>query len=158
MLRRFVRELHLLRRAWTLFQDRRNHPSQRASSWDSMLLAASEELLDDNDLSRRVLLPAGATYEALTRSILDHARVTPDLDVLINHLHQCFGISRGDAGIAIDRALGGVVRAASQRADVSPDPERDPVAWHAYERSRSERRIIDDIYPGWTLPNGLEQA
>jgi hypothetical protein len=156
MLRRFIRELHILRRAWLLFRERRAHPPRCASGWDSMLVAASAELLDDDDLSRTVMLPSGATYEGLTRTILDHARVPPDIDELINHLQLAFGISYADAVTAIDRALGGVVRAASGRADVSPDPERDPVAWHAYERCRSERHIIDDIYPGWILADGLE--
>lgn len=154
MLTRLRQEMHLLRRAWTLFRERR----VSASKWVSMLAAASEELNNDGDLARTIALPAGSTYEVLAGTIIARARKSPDLDSFVGDLGKEFNVPSKDAITAIDRALGGVFRAKSNRADVCPDAERDPIAWHAYQLCRLEPQAITDIVSNCRLSNGRQPA
>jgi hypothetical protein len=158
MLTRLRRELNVLRRSWALFRQRRLILPKPASAWVSLLTAASEELSDDSDLARTIPLPPGFKYEAFVGSIIAHARLSPDLDLFVRHLRKEFKISSEHALTAIDRAMGGVVRAGSNLPDVCPDPDRDPIAWHAYQICRLESQAIADICPGWRRTDGPQPA
>ncbi len=52
-----------------------------------------------------------------------------------------------DAEFALDRVLGGIVRAATGNAANCPDRTKDPVAWTSYQRAIREPAIIAAIRP-----------
>lgn len=96
-----------------MFVQRRGNEEKPGTAWESMLLAASEELLDESGLSAAVSLPVGAKFEDVADSIIEHARMNPDIDTVVSYLQTHWKLSRPDAIKAIDRTLGGIVRAAS---------------------------------------------
>lgn len=118
-------------------------------AWDSMVGAASEEWVDPTVFRFTVALLPGVGYPDLAASILNAARSRPDLDTLQTHLAAQYAISEKDALTAIDRALGGVVRAASLSPLACPDAAIDPVAAAAFALATHDTTIIDSIYPGW---------
>jgi hypothetical protein len=120
-----------------------------ATAWDSMVLAASEEWVDDTVFRFTVSLPRGASYREFAACILDAARTHPDLHTLQKRLASLYFISEREALTAIDRALGGVVRAATMNPQSCPDASIDPVAAAAFEVSTADPTIIDSIFPGW---------
>ena len=141
-----LRTIPVLERVKNLFGNRLKQP--RGSTWDSTLLAASEELLDDHDLSASIPLPTGITCEMVVSFILSAARSSPNHQAIVSHLIERFGLQSRSALIAIDRTLGGVVRASARRPEVCPDSVCDPLAWHSFQKASADRAIIDDIYPG----------
>ncbi len=52
-----------------------------------------------------------------------------------------------DAEFALDRVLGGIVRAATKNPANCPDIAKDPVAWASYQLAISKPEIIRAIRP-----------
>lgn len=117
--------------------------------WDSMVSAASEEWVDPTVFRFTTVLPAGASYQDLADCILRAARTRPDLDRLQKRIASQYALSQAHALTSIDRALGGVVRAAALNPLASPDAAIDPVAAAAYALATADPTIIDSIYPDW---------
>jgi hypothetical protein len=52
------------------------------------------------------------------------------------------GLSEDDAALAMDRAMGGLVRAGTRNRVNCPDPEEDPIAWETFERGMKDRSLV----------------
>jgi len=151
MFKRFTLWLRSVRHAATVVGRNRNR--KPASAWDTALATASEELLDDHDLGVTISLPAGITYEDIVGYILGEARNNPDYKIIVDHLCGQFGLEHSEADRAVDRTLGGIVRAAFRRPDLSPDLAADPIAWHSFQKASENPAIVDEIFGGWKLPD-----
>lgn len=121
----------------------------KGTSWDSTVSAAGEEWVDDTKFSHVPVLSGGASVEELVIRILNRATENPDQDKLIEDLNTEFGLPQGTAIKVIDRALGGVVRAAALNPKARPDLDIDPVACIAFRLASDDHRYIDAIYPDW---------
>ena len=127
----------------------RHFPITTVTAWDSMVMAASEEWVDETVFRFAVTLPDGMSYSDLATRIVDQAIVHPDLDTLQQDISRSFLISERDAITAIDRALGGLCRAATLWPRACPDRGIDPVAAAAFDLASEGHTILDSIYPGW---------
>ena len=67
-----------------------------------------------------------------------------------------FGLPEADAELAVDRTLGGVVRAATRNEANRPDRTKDPVAWESFQRAASDRSIIARLRPEYADEPGTE--
>ena len=119
------------------------------TSWQSTVLAASEEWVDERHFRFLPTLNDANAIELLALTIITKARKHPDQGALIGELTTKFSLPDGEALTAIDRALGGVVRAASQNLEARPSSIDDPVAAASFDIAMLDERVIDDIYPGW---------
>ena len=68
-------------------------------------------------------------------------------EAIASRLISDFGLSEADAELAIDRALGGVVRAATGNPENCPKREKDPVAWTSYQKCLKRPDLIARVYP-----------
>lgn len=138
---------------WQSFQATfmgRHFPITTATAWDSMVMAASEEWVDETVFRFVVPLRDGMSYSDLAALIIDQAIIHPDLDTLKRYISQEFLISEQDALTAIDRGLGGICRAATLWPPACPDPGIDPVAAAAFALASDDHTILDRVFPGWT--------
>jgi hypothetical protein len=87
------------------------------------------------------------TLEELVEFVLQaEIRKVPS-DETVGTLATRFGLSVEDAGLAWDRTLGGLVRAATGIPANCPARGKDPVAWISYHRCLREPAIIAAIRP-----------
>ncbi|HEX8673557.1 MAG TPA: hypothetical protein VF710_16795 [Longimicrobium sp.] len=70
-----------------------------------------------------------------------------DTESIIHALTMRFGLSGEDAGLAWDRTLGGLTRAATGNPANCPAREKDPVAWASYQRCSDDPALIAAIRP-----------
>ena len=119
------------------------------SAWDSSVMAAYEEWGDTRSYTYVPHIKEGCTLEFFVSTILGLAKAEPKQDEFIKLVSRNFEISEEDAMSSIDRALGGVVRAASLNPRACPDRSSDPVASIAFEQAFNDHSIIDAIYPMW---------
>jgi hypothetical protein len=92
-------------------------------------------------------MASGRTVEELVDYVLQAAIQRYTNSTVIQKLISDFGLTEADAGFALDRALGGVVRAATVRASNCPAKEKDPVAWSSFQRCIKSPDLIAAIYP-----------
>ena len=98
-----------------------------------------------DDLTIHVCPPQ--TLEELVEFVLQaEVRKVPSDETTIELVTR-FGLSEEDAGLAWDRALGGLVRAATGNPVNCPVREKDPVAWISYHRCLREPALIAAIRP-----------
>jgi hypothetical protein len=95
----------------------------------------------------------GHTLDQLVDSILHAAMRRDDASKTVAALVEDFGVSEEDAALALDRACGGVVRAATGNPHNCPDKDKDPIAWLSYHRCLREPNIIAAIYPQFASTN-----
>jgi hypothetical protein len=57
------------------------------------------------------------------------------------------GISEADAKLAVDRTLGGVMRAGTDPRN-RPDPDKDPVAYEGYRRASADPALRSQVRGG----------
>jgi hypothetical protein len=145
----FVYFIDAIKKAFRVAFMGRSFPVTTATAWDSMVLAASEEWVDDTVFRFKVQLPSETSYREFANCILGTTRTHPDLTTFQTHLATQYSISKSDALTAIDRALGGVVRAATLNPRACPDASVDPVAAAAFAISIDDLTIIDSIFPDW---------
>jgi len=86
---------------------------------------------------------------SLAQEIVIQARQGPDQDTLLRELTSKFALPDGEALSAVDRALGGVARAASRNLGSRPSSIDDPVAAATFDLAMHDEGILDDIYPDW---------
>ena len=98
-----------------------------------------------DDLTIHICPPQ--TLEELVEFVLQaEVRKVPS-DATNAELVTRFGLSEEDAGLAWDRALGGLVRVATGNLANCPVREKDPVAWISYHRCLREPALIAAIRP-----------
>jgi hypothetical protein len=98
-----------------------------------------------DDLTINVCLPR--TLEELVEFVLQAEASRAPSDSTVAELVTRFGLSDEDAGLAWDRTLGGLVRAATGNPANCPVREKDPVAWISYQRCLREPALIAAIRP-----------
>jgi hypothetical protein len=70
-----------------------------------------------------------------------------DSESIMNELVMRYGLSDEDAGLAWDRTLGGLTRAATGNPANCPVREKDPVAWTSYQKCSADPALIAVIRP-----------
>jgi hypothetical protein len=88
-----------------------------------------------------------ATLEDLVEFVLQAEVQKVPFEATVAALTAKFGLSREDAELAWDRALGGLVRAATGNPANCPSKEKDPVAWISYQRGLRDPALIAAIRP-----------
>ena len=78
--------------------------------------------------------------------VIDQQVVKVSADATVQELATRFVIE-DDAEFALDRVLGGIVRAATGNPANCPDRTKDPVAWVSYQRAVLQPAIIRAIRP-----------
>lgn len=149
-MKHFVRSLsQALKRAFMETFCAQAHRAGVATAWDSMVAAASEEWGDGTVFQFRISLPKNVSNKDFVTFMLDRAVTDPDLDTFRSDIATTFGLNDEIALEAIDRALGGVARAASLNPLACPDDAIDPVGAGAFRIASANLGIISAIYPGW---------
>jgi hypothetical protein len=93
-----------------------------------------------------VQLRPGCTLEGLVDFVIDQQLAKVSADSTVQALARRFVIE-DDAVFALDRVLGGIVRAATGNPANCPDRTKDPVAWVSYQRALRQPEIIRAIRP-----------
>lgn len=149
-MKHFVRSLsQALKRAFTETFCAQAHQAGAATAWDSMVASASEEWVDDTVFQFRISLPTNVSNRDFVTFMLDRAVTHPDLETFRADIATTFGLNDEFALKAIDRALGGVARAASLNPLACPNDAIDPVAAEAFRIASDNVGIISSIYPSW---------
>ncbi len=91
-------------------------------------------------------LAQGRSVEELVNHVIDAAIRKDETTAVTSSVMSDFGLSQPDAELAVDRALCGVVRAATGRADNCPNKEKDPVAWTSYQKCLKHPELIMRLY------------
>ena len=87
------------------------------------------------------------TLDELVDYILQAAVRHDDSSTIIAALTKDFAVSGEDAALALDRACGGAVRAATGNPENCPSQQKDPIAWLSFRRCTRDSSIIAAIYP-----------
>jgi hypothetical protein len=84
--------------------------------------------------------------EALVDFVIDQQVAKVSAELTVQELAMRFVIE-DDAEFALDRVLGGIVRAATGNPANCPNRTKDPVAWVSYQRAVREPEIVRAIRP-----------
>jgi hypothetical protein len=100
-----------------------------------------------------IVVPTGRSLDDIVDYVLQATiqRETPSN--MVRHLTTEFGLTQGDAELALDRTCGGVVRAATGRRDNCPPKEKDPMAWLSFQRCLKQPELIGALYPQLARPS-----
>jgi hypothetical protein len=79
-----------------------------------------------SDLS--ICLNSGRTLEELAQLVFDLLDAGVPYESTLERVRSQFALSSADAALGVDRAMGGLVRAASAQPMNCPDPNQDPIA------------------------------
>ena len=112
-------------------------------------VSVTEGWTDDMNIQ----IAADRTLDELVDFVLQAAMRRDDDAKTIAALVEHFKASEEDAALALDRACGGVVRAATRNPHNCPDQKKDPIAWLSYQRCLREPSIIGAIYPQFASPS-----
>jgi hypothetical protein len=94
-----------------------------------------------------VLLPPGRTVGELVDVVLQATLKGVASEVIERTLARDFGLSESDAALALDRSMGGLVRAATGNVANCPARDKDPMAWEAFHRGIDDPAIVARIFP-----------
>ena len=99
-----------------------------------------------------IVVPTGRSLHDIVDYVLQATirRETPSN--IVQHLTTEFGLTQGDAELALDRTCGGVVRAVTRRRENCPQKEKDPLAWLSFHRCLNQPELIGAIYPQFARP------
>jgi hypothetical protein len=102
-----------------------------------------------------IAVPTGCSLDDIFDYVLQATirRETPTS--MVRHLTTEFGLTQGDAELALDRTCGGVVRAATGRHENCPPREKDPMAWLSFQRCLKQPELIGAIYPQFAKPSEM---
>jgi len=141
--------LRIIRTIWEFIEFHRNRSKAVvATAWESMVGTAYEELGDNTEFSFRPQV-SDERLPVLVREIVERARREPEQKELLGELTVLFNLPEGEAFKSVDRALGGVARAASRDHSTRPKEFSDPIAAQAFDLAMNDPNIIDDIYTDW---------
>jgi hypothetical protein len=94
-----------------------------------------------------ISLPPSRTVAEVVEFVLAATLRQVPPDEIAKSLTADLGLTADDAELAADRALGGLVRAATPSADNRPDQVKDPVAWESFQRGTKDPSLVARIYP-----------
>ena len=82
-----------------------------------------------------VAIGNGRSVQELAESIMQALleRATPE--TILNHIAREFALSVEDAELSLDRAQGGIVRAATGNIQNKPDQAKDPIAFYTFQEA-----------------------
>jgi hypothetical protein len=81
-----------------------------------------------------IVLPSGVTPDKVVDVVLRSEANREAYETIVAELVK-MGLTEDDARLAHDRALGGLVRAATRNPMNAPLQDKDPIAWTSYQRS-----------------------
>jgi hypothetical protein len=123
--------------------------SGEAAAWLAKARPAQEppenQVVWTDDMTIR--LPPRRTVAELADLVLRAAERGEAPEEIAQALASEFGLTEDDAHLACDRALGGLVRAATGNPANCPSPEKDPIAWQTYQRGTADPSLVARIYP-----------
>ena len=99
-----------------------------------------------------IAVPDGRSLEEVVDFVLESTIRRDRPTTIVQNLSERFGLAQADAELALDRACGGVVRAATGRADNCPARDKDPVAWVSYQECIKRPDLIAAIHPKFAKP------
>jgi hypothetical protein len=105
--------------------------------------AAVTEWTDD----LTVPLPPGRTVAELVDLALQSTLRGTPADEVERNLAAEFGLSDDDAALVLDRSMGGLVRAGTRNPANCPEPDKDPMAWEAFQRGTADPSLVDRTFP-----------
>jgi len=94
-----------------------------------------------------IVVPTGRSLDDIVDYVLQATIRQETPSNMVRHLTMEFGLTQSDAELALDRACGGVVRAATGRQDNCPSKEKDPMAWLSFQRCLKQPALIGAIFP-----------
>jgi hypothetical protein len=94
-----------------------------------------------------IAVPAGRSVAEVVDIVLQGASRGLPAEDIERSLVAGLGLNADDAALARDRALGGVVRAATRNPANCPPRDKDPVAFESYQRATADPSLISRIYP-----------
>lgn len=100
----------------------------------------------------------GQTLDQLVDFVLHATMRRDDSSTIIASLIKDFGLSEEDAALALDRACGGVVRAATGNPQNCPNQQKDPIAWLSYQRCLREPSIIPAVWPQYSAKTSNDKV
>jgi hypothetical protein len=103
------------------------------------------QLVWTDDMTIR--LPPGRTVAEVADLVLQAAQRGVAPEEIERALAGQLGLTEDDACLARDRALGGLVRAATGNPANCPSPEKDPIAWETYQRGTADPSLVARVYP-----------
>lgn len=99
-----------------------------------------------------IVVPTGRSLDELVDYVLQSTIRRETQTKMIQYLTEEFGLTQGDAALALDRTYGGVVRAATGQRKNCPAKEKDPLAWLSFHRCLKQPELIGAIYPQFAKP------
>ena len=100
-----------------------------------------------------IVVPTGQSLEDIVDYVLQAAVRRETSSEVVQHLITEFGLTHGDAELALDRTCGVVVRAATDRQNNCPPKAKDPMAWLSFQRCLNQPGMISAIYPQFARPS-----
>jgi hypothetical protein len=91
-------------------------------------------------------LPDGVSVARLCEFVLSSTAAGESHEVRIAALLS-WGLTRDDAELACDRALGGAFRAGTTNPQNEPSAEKDPIAHFSYQHCQSKRALLASLFP-----------
>ena len=99
-----------------------------------------------------IVVPTGRSLDEIVDYVLQGMIRRETRSNMVKHMTREFGLTQGDAELALDRTCGGVVRAATGRLDNCPQREKDPMAWISFQRCLEQPELIAALYPQFARP------
>ena len=78
-------------------------------------------------------IKTGKTNKELSDSLIKALDQRFSFEKMISICINEFGLSEGDADLAIDRVQGGIIRAITCNEANRPDKDKDPLAWYSFQ-------------------------
>jgi len=75
----------------------------------------------------------GKSEDDVARCILDAFQEKLNFEVIFEKIMEEFCLTDGDADLAIDRTMGGIVCALTANERNESDSEKDPLAWRSFK-------------------------
>ncbi|HMI53404.1 MAG TPA: hypothetical protein VK525_17960 [Candidatus Saccharimonadales bacterium] len=99
-----------------------------------------------------IAVPTGQSLEGIVDYVLQAAVQRETSSEVVQRLVTEFGLTHGDAELALDRTCGGVLRAATGRRNNCPSKDKDPMAWLSFQRCLNQPEVMGAIYPQFARP------
>ncbi len=101
---------------------------------------------EEDEWTTDMTFPVGNGYSMVdvSKYIKEHFESSNDFEELYKQLCAKFSLLESDAELAIERAVGGIVRGLTTNIENEPDPKEDPIANFMFHEVWSTLPIKDD--------------
>lgn len=104
-----------------------------------------------------ISLPTDRTEAQVVDFVLAHVEAGITGEALVAVLQDEFQVTADDAGLAVDRVHGGLVRAFTGNPANRPDRSLDPLAWISFGRATDDPSIVARLHPELSARDNQEQ-